>query len=97
LSRCAELATDPYDREHVTSFLRGDPRFVALSAIAPTALRRPGLRLTVDTPDDLEWVRRVFDQAERGNGATLPVPLSALIAAADQLTRALPTGARDAR
>jgi spore coat polysaccharide biosynthesis protein SpsF (cytidylyltransferase family) len=95
LSRCAELATDPYDREHVTSFLRRDPRFVAIPAIAPAPLCRPGLRLTVDTPDDLEWVRRVFDHAERlrgPGGAAGPVPLAALVAAADQLTCAVPTG-----
>ena len=101
LTRCAELTIDPYDREHVTSFLRRDPRFVALPAIAPAALRRPGLRLTVDTPDDLAWVRRVFDHARSVHGAAGLMPLAALVAAADQLTRAVPTGsgsgARDAR
>jgi spore coat polysaccharide biosynthesis protein SpsF (cytidylyltransferase family) len=101
LARSAELTSDPQDREHVTSFIRRDPRFVTLSAIAPPALRRPGLRLTVDTPEDLEWVRRVFDHAEGLSGMTTPASLAALIAAADHLTRAVPTdsgsGARDAR
>ena len=45
--------------------MRRDPGFVALSAIAPPGVRRPGLRLTVDTLDDLEWVRRVFAQPTR--------------------------------
>ncbi len=88
LSRCAELATDPYDREHVTAFLRRDRRFVAMLAIAPAALFRPGLRLTVDTQDDLDWVRRVFERAEHVGRSSVPIPLTALIAAADDLLRA---------
>ena len=85
LARCAELATDPYDREHVTTLLRRDPRFRAIPAMAPAALFRPSLRLTVDTRDDLEWIRQVFDRAGRGNRSGVPIPLTALIAAADEL------------
>jgi spore coat polysaccharide biosynthesis protein SpsF len=92
LYRAAALTTDPLDREHVTAFIGRDSRFVAISAQAPPALRRSGLSLTVDTPDDLAWVRRVFDHAESASGAVVPVPLTALIAAVDQLTRATPTG-----
>ncbi len=58
-------ATDAYDREHVTSFIRRDPRFRAVRAVAPGHLRRPGLRLTVDTAEDLAFVRSVFDGARR--------------------------------
>jgi spore coat polysaccharide biosynthesis protein SpsF len=101
LRRSAELTQDAEDREHVTAFIRRDPRFKTLSAIAPPAVRRPTLRLTVDTPDDLAWVRQVFDRTERVGGASPPASLAALIAAADQITHALPTGsgsgARDAR
>jgi spore coat polysaccharide biosynthesis protein SpsF len=106
LVRSAELAVEPHDREHVTSFIRRDPRFSAISAIAPPALRRPGLRFTVDTAEDLEWMRRVFHLAETHSEAgaaplSPPVPLAALIAAADRLTHAVPSGsgsgARDAR
>ena len=60
LERAASLVTDPYDREHVTSFLRRDSRFRALRAVAPGDVRRPGLRLTVDTPADLEFVREIY-------------------------------------
>jgi spore coat polysaccharide biosynthesis protein SpsF (cytidylyltransferase family) len=104
LTRSADLTQEAHDREHVTTFIRRDARFVAVSAIAPTAVRRPGLRLTIDTPDDLEWVRRVYDLAEGSADAARasgPVGLSALIAAADRLTHAVPSGsgsgARDAR
>jgi spore coat polysaccharide biosynthesis protein SpsF len=82
LQRARTLITDPYDREHVTSFIRRDPRFKALRAVAPGDLRRPGLRLTVDTPEDLHFLREVYDAL--GDRAELP-PLSAIIAAADAL------------
>lgn len=80
LDRAAALVVDPYDREHVTSFIRRDGHFKALRAVAPGAIRRPGLRLTVDTPDDLEFVRHVY--ADLGTPETI-VPLTAVIAAAD--------------
>jgi spore coat polysaccharide biosynthesis protein SpsF len=94
LRRCADLATEPHDREHVTSLLYRDPRFVAVPVPAPAPLCRPELRLTVDTADDLAWVRRVFDHAARrraDSGSVGPMALAALIAAADQLTRAVPS------
>jgi len=72
-------ATDAGDREHVTTFLKRDRRFVALDALAPAAVRRPELRLTVDTPEDLEFLRRVYAFARADAG---PAPLSELIAAA---------------
>jgi spore coat polysaccharide biosynthesis protein SpsF len=59
LERARLLATDSYDREHVTSFIRRDPQFQALRAMAPADLRRPDLRLTVDTEADLESVRAI--------------------------------------
>jgi spore coat polysaccharide biosynthesis protein SpsF len=74
------LATEPYDREHVTPLLRRDRRFVALDALAPTALRRPELRFTVDTAEDLEAMRVLYAAVGLG-----PLPTTAFIAAADQL------------
>ncbi len=82
LIRAAALATDAYDREHVTPFIRRDARSRAVDSLAPTALRRPDLRFTVDTADDLEYMRRVYQEA--GPGAT-PAALDLLIAAADRL------------
>jgi spore coat polysaccharide biosynthesis protein SpsF (cytidylyltransferase family) len=80
LDRAAALATDPYDREHVTSLIRRDGRFRALRAVANGAVRRPGLRLTVDTPEDLEFVRQVYADLGTPDGV---VALTAVIAAAD--------------
>ena len=82
LERAQALISDPYDREHVTSFLRRDSRFRALRAVAPGDLRRPGLRLTVDTPEDLEFLRDVY--ASLDSTQELPT-LGAVIKAADAL------------
>ncbi|MGE0813481.1 MAG: hypothetical protein AB7O28_16135 [Vicinamibacterales bacterium] len=82
LVRAAALATDPYDREHVTPFIRRDGRSRAVDALAPSDLRRPDLRFTVDTAEDLDFMRRVYHEA--GPSAE-PWPLAALIAAADRV------------
>jgi spore coat polysaccharide biosynthesis protein SpsF len=75
-------ARDPYDREHVTPFIRSAAwRYRAVVIDAPPALRRPDLRLTVDTAHDLACVTRVVRQA----GAAPTLPLSAFIGAADRL------------
>jgi len=82
LVRASALATDAYDREHVTPFIRRDARSRAVDSLAPTALRRPDLRFTVDTADDLDYMRRVYQEA---GPSAAPAPLEALIAAADRL------------
>jgi spore coat polysaccharide biosynthesis protein SpsF len=81
LERAEALITDPYDREHVTSLIRRDVRFQSLRAMAPRHLRRPGLRLTVDTQEDFEFVARVFE----GFPAGMMPPLASIIQAADAL------------
>ena len=80
LLRSSAATQDAYDREHVTPFVRRDPRFRAVAAIAPGDVRRPALRLTVDTYDDLKYVRALVARA--GRGASL-VPLRDLIAVAE--------------
>jgi spore coat polysaccharide biosynthesis protein SpsF len=87
LRRAAELTSDPYDREHVTPFLRRDSRFFALQAIAPGHLRWPELRLSVDTADDLDFMRRLYAAADVASPR--PVELATLISAARQLCTAV--------
>lgn len=82
LLRAAAMATDPSDREHVTPLLRGSTEFFALAALAPGHLRRPGLRLTVDTEEDLAFVQKLLDAIGLAN---FPAPLSAFIDIADRL------------
>jgi spore coat polysaccharide biosynthesis protein SpsF (cytidylyltransferase family) len=84
LYQAAAQTTAPYDREHVTPFLYRTPaRFAAVAPLAPRALRRPDLRLTVDTPEDLEAVRSILERAGEPGG--FEAPLAAIIAAADSL------------
>lgn len=82
LIRAAALATEPYDREHVTPFIRRDGRSRAIDAVGPADRRRPDLRFTVDTADDLDYLRRIYHEA---GPAESPWPLTALIAAADRI------------
>lgn len=59
LDRAWLEATAPYDREHVTPYLRRDPqrfRHANISADADHSV----WRWTVDDDDDLEFVRRVY-------------------------------------
>jgi spore coat polysaccharide biosynthesis protein SpsF (cytidylyltransferase family) len=82
LERSHALVTDPYDREHVTSFVRRDVRFRSLRAVAPGDVRRPGLRLTVDTPEDLDFIRQLYAALDE---SAEPAPLATIIRVADAL------------
>jgi spore coat polysaccharide biosynthesis protein SpsF len=55
-------ASDPYDREHVSTSIYRQPKRYRLRKIeAEGARRRPDLRLTLDTEDDLEVIRTVYE------------------------------------
>jgi spore coat polysaccharide biosynthesis protein SpsF len=63
LVRAASEATQPDDHEHVTSFVRRNSHlFCVVQLPAPAPLRRPDVRLTVDTAEDLAHVRAVFER-----------------------------------
>lgn len=82
LERASRLAVDPADREHVTTLIRRDTaQFAPLVVDAPAGLRRPDLRLTVDTPEDLAFMRELYGQVTGGTGEP---PLAAFIDAADR-------------
>lgn len=64
LGKVAEWTRDPTDREHVSSYIFERPdrfRLGAFEAVGKWAsCRRSDIRLTVDTPQDLDLVREVF-------------------------------------
>jgi spore coat polysaccharide biosynthesis protein SpsF len=60
LVRASTLATSLADREHVTPWIRRDrTRFTAVQMPAPAAVRRPDVRVTVDTKHDLAFMQEV--------------------------------------
>ena len=83
LLRAAREATDPSDREHVTTYLkRPEQRFRVFMPPAPVAVTAPHLRLTVDTPADLAFMDQVLLQA---GGRSVRVPLTGIIRAASRV------------
>jgi len=67
LRRAAREATEPYQREHVTPYIYQHPEKFRLLSV--TAEENHGHeRWTVDTPEDLEFVRTVY--RELGGGET---------------------------
>ena len=83
LCRAAAAATTQEDREHVTLYVKHRPgAFRIARQAAPAQLSRPDLALTVDTPEDLEYLRRLFARA-----AVAEPTLSELIAAARSCRR----------
>ena len=84
LIRASELASDPADREHVTPWMRRDrSRFSARQILAPAGLRRPDVRVTIDTKDDLTFMQLV---AARLNNWSDEPELSSIVAVASSLT-----------
>lgn len=78
LGHAAMAAESAYDREHVTSFIkRRRDLFRVVDLGAPSPVRRPDLHLTVDTREDLDWVRELFFRA-----ASIEPSLTELIGAA---------------
>jgi spore coat polysaccharide biosynthesis protein SpsF len=84
LRRALELTADPYDLEHVTPFIRRDNhRFHVVETPAPARVRRPDLRLTIDTPSDLQFMRQVLNRI----GSSVPErPLALIIEVADHVS-----------
>ncbi len=76
LLEASREATDPYEREHVMPFLYRRPeRYRIEQPLPPTEYRVPGLRITLDTPDDYRFLRQVFDELYEGD----PIPLQRLL------------------
>ena len=70
-------AAQPDEREHITTFhYRHRDRFHIVEEPAPEYARCRDLRVTVDTAEDLEDVRRIFLELHRG----VPVEIEQVIA-----------------
>lgn len=66
LKRAYKEAERDYEREHVTPYIRLHPEIFKLKSVEATGkLRRPDLRLSVDTEEDLKLIREIFKQLYR--------------------------------
>lgn len=62
LAEVATVTDDPPDREHVSLYLYEHPeRYTLLNVPAPPGHHWPGLRLTLDTWEDYQVIRAIFD------------------------------------
>jgi spore coat polysaccharide biosynthesis protein SpsF len=63
LAEVASLTQDPADREHVSLYIYEHPERYRLGVVeTPADVRRRNLRLTVDTPEDLELVDGIYER-----------------------------------
>jgi spore coat polysaccharide biosynthesis protein SpsF len=63
LAEVDQLTQDPPDRENVSLYIYEHPERYRLGHLyAPAPLRRPDLRLTVDTQADLDLVRAIYER-----------------------------------
>lgn len=61
LEKAASLATDPHDREHVTSFIKRNPSLFKINILdAPKEFKYPEYRLTIDYPEDYQAIRKIY-------------------------------------
>lgn len=68
LDEVNRITQDPADHEHVSLYIYEHPEKYKLGTIAaPPELQRPGVRLTVDLPQDLELIRQIYQRLYPGN------------------------------
>jgi spore coat polysaccharide biosynthesis protein SpsF len=66
LKRVHELGTKPHYREHVTTFIKENPKLFDMYVMdIENNLQRPELRLTVDTEEDLNLMRIIYARLYR--------------------------------
>jgi len=85
LLRAAREAKDPYEREHVTPYLYRHPEIFAQDFISQDA-DEGEMRWTVDRPDDLEFVRQVYDALYPANPAFTSEDVRAFVRSRPDLT-----------
>jgi spore coat polysaccharide biosynthesis protein SpsF len=59
LERAAREARKPYERVHVTPYMYGHPEIFTLISVT-SDVDRADWRWTIDTPEDLEFVREIY-------------------------------------
>jgi spore coat polysaccharide biosynthesis protein SpsF len=63
LEKVNTLTKDPMDREHVSLYIYKHPQTFSCHGISlPTELSHPDYRWTLDTPEDYEFIKTVFEK-----------------------------------
>lgn len=71
LAEVERTVADPAVREHVSLYFYEHPeRYRIIHLMPPARWRDPGLRLQLDYPEDLEFLRRVWPRLESLHGET---------------------------
>src|SRR5689334_21618443 len=66
LAEVATLTDDPADREHVSLYIYEHPERYRLKSVVSDHPESAELRLTVDTPEDYDLVKTVFEELPEG-------------------------------
>lgn len=86
LARVAELTHDPADREHVSLYIYNHPETFRLRNVSSDLpVSAQSLRLTVDTPEDFQLIREIFERLYPVNPAFNLPDIVALLEAHPQL------------
>jgi spore coat polysaccharide biosynthesis protein SpsF len=74
LERAWREGLEPHHREHVDEYIHEHPELFRIENLpVPPERRAPGLRLTVDTPEDFERMGRIYEALYRP-GAIIDLP-----------------------
>jgi spore coat polysaccharide biosynthesis protein SpsF len=70
-------ARDPYEREHITTYLyRHRDRFKVVEEMCPDEFRVPDAKVSIDTAEEYEFVTRIYRDLYRNE----PIEISELVA-----------------
>ena len=70
LEKVKNLATEDYQKEHVTLFIRENPELFKIMTIEPQPIfRRADMRLTVDDTNDLKLMREIYNRLHKKEGS----------------------------
>lgn len=70
LQKVNAATDDPLDQEHVTRYIHRNPGRFSLFNLEPAGDEiRPGLRLTLDTPEDYKLIKMIFENLYPGQPA----------------------------
>jgi len=73
LAHVAATVDDPAVREHVSLHFYEDPAYRVIHLLAPPAWEAPGVRLQLDYPEDLDFIRTVYRELEPSLGGTFGI------------------------